>query len=100
MRRPIFADTDRVVGEDMNCRNLHYRAQPDRSAGVIREDQEARAVRTNLRKREAIEYGGHEMFADAEMKISSRRRFSEKITRAVEGQSSFRRGGQIGRASD
>src|SRR2546426_11584575 len=100
MRRPIFADTDRVVGEDVNGRNLHNRAQPDRSAGVIREDQEARAVRPNLRKREAIEYGGHEMFADAEMKISSGGRFSKEVTGAVKGQSSFRRRRQIGCASD
>ena len=43
--RAVLADADRVVGEDVQDRDLHQRGQPDRGARVVGEDQEARPVR-------------------------------------------------------
>src|SRR6266581_6418894 len=42
---PVLADADRIVGEDVQHRDLHQRRQPDRSAGVIGEDEEPRPER-------------------------------------------------------
>ena len=36
VRRPVFADADRVVREDVDDRDLHERAQPDRRRGRSR----------------------------------------------------------------
>jgi hypothetical protein len=51
MRRPVFADEDRVVREHERHRVLHHRGEPQRRAHVVAEDQE----RTDVRPDPAVE---------------------------------------------
>ena len=53
MRRPVLADADRIVREDVDDRNLHQRREPDRRLHVVGEDEEARAEGADLRQRRA-----------------------------------------------
>ena len=55
MRRAVLAEPDRVVREDPDRRDLHQRAEADRLARVVGEDQVRRAVGAQLREREAVD---------------------------------------------
>ena len=69
VRRPVLAEPDRVVGEDPDRGDLHQRAEPDRLARVVGEDQVGGAVRPQLREREAVHDACHSVLADSEVEV-------------------------------
>ena len=83
--RPVFADADRIVREDVDDRDLHDRA-PGGSAGsaVVAEDQEARAEGADLDEGHAVHDRGHGMLADAEVEIAAAVAAGLEIARAFE----------------
>src|SRR4029077_6086399 len=87
VRWAVFADADRIVREDMDHRNFHQRAQPDRTSPVVAEDQEPRPEGSQLRQRETVENRAHRVFTDAKVQIAARSTVGLKITRARERQS-------------
>ena len=100
VRRAVFADADRIVREDVDDRNLHQRTQPDRRAGIVTEDQEARSERAYLGQREAIEHGGHGVLTDPEVEIASGRILGAEVPGAVRGQPCLARRTKICRAAN
>ena len=100
MRRAILAHADRVVREDVDDRQLHQRAQPNRRLHVIGEDEEARAVSANLGQRQPVQDRAHGMLANAEMKIAAARGVSFQIARSLECEACLGRRSEVGRAAD
>ena len=68
----VLADPDRVVGEDVQDRDLHQRRQPDRAACVVGEDQEPGPVRPELGERHAVGDRGRRVLPHAEVEVASR----------------------------
>ena len=44
MRRPVFAEADRIMRHDIDDAQLHQRREADRRPAVIGEDQERAAI--------------------------------------------------------
>ena len=84
----------------MEHRDLHQRGQPDRAAGVVREDEEARPERPQLREREAVRDRRRGELAHAEMEVPAGAIVGGEVARAVERQPRLRRRSQIGGAAD
>ena len=91
----VLADADRIVREDINGRQFHQSAQPDRRFGVVAEDQERRAVGAHLDEGHAVEDRGHRVFADAEVQITAAGRFRLEVAGAIERQPRLGRGRQV-----
>jgi hypothetical protein len=73
MSRTVFAEPDRIVGEDVNHVDAHQRRQPERGPAIVAEDEKTRAVGDEAAvERDAVQDGAHSMFADAEVQIASR----------------------------
>src|SRR5262249_15349525 len=87
MCRPIFADSNRIVGKNMDNRDFHQGAQADCRPAVVAKDQESRSKWSNLREGQTIEDGAHSVFANTEMKIPSGRILRAEISGAIKGQS-------------
>src|SRR2546421_11582738 len=100
MCRPILADSDGIVRENVDDRKLHQSAQTNRRAHVVAEDQEARSECTYLGKRHSVGYRPHGMLADAEVQIAAAIARSFKIAGAVEGETSLGGWRKIGRTAD
>ena len=98
--RPVLADADRVVREDVHDGDLHQRREPDRPSRVVGEDQEARPVRAQLRQRHAVRDRGRRVLADPEVEVASAAALGLEVARAVERQVRLRRRRQVGRAAD
>ena len=96
----IVADADRVMGKDIDDRNLHERAEADRRLHIVGENEEARAVGADLRQGEPIQDRAHGVLADSEMKISPARIVAFHVARALKGQACLGRGGEVSRASN
>ena len=94
--RAVLPDPDRIMGEHVDNRKLHDRAEPDRRLHVVGEDQEARTKRPELRQREPVADRAHRVLTDAEMKVSGTAVIGFEIASAVEGQPGLGRGRQIG----
>ena len=72
MRRPVFAETDRIMREDIDRPQTHQRAKADRRARIIGEDEEGAAIGNEAAmQRDAVERRRHAEFADAEMNIAA-----------------------------
>ena len=97
MRRPVLADADRIVREDVDDRQFHDRRQPDRRPAVVAEDEERRAVGPHLGQRHAVEDRAHGVLADAEVEVAAAVVAGLEIAGAVEGQQRLGRRGQVGR---
>src|SRR5205085_149900 len=70
VRRAIFAESDRIVGVNVDDVSIHDARQPYRWPHVIREDQERRAVWNDATgKRHTVHDRAHPVLADAEMKV-------------------------------
>ena len=86
MGRPILADADRIVREDVDDRNFHQRAQADRRAAVVAENQEPRSEWADLRQRQTVEDGAHGVLTDTKMEIPPGGSLRAEITGALERQ--------------
>ena len=72
MRRPVFANADRVVRENVNVRQLRERRESDRRATIIGENKKCRAGSAkNAVIRNPIHDRAHAMFANAEVNIAT-----------------------------
>src|SRR5664280_562572 len=91
MRRPVFAVTHGVVREDEDGRQFHQGGEPDRSAGIIAEDEEGGAESAQLRERHSVHDRGHGVLANAEVHVLASGCFGLQVARAWEGE-----GGLIG----
>ena len=100
VRRPILADANRVVGKDVDRRNLHKGAQTDGGSGVIAEDEKAGSEGAHLGERHSVDDGAHCMFTNTEVEVATAVIIGAKITCALEGKTGFGRGRQIGSAAD
>ncbi len=96
MRRPVFADADRVVREDVHDGDLHQGGQADRPTGVVREDQESRPVRPQLRERHAVRDRCGRVLAHPEVQVASGPALGLEAARALERQVRLRRRGKVG----
>ena len=99
MRRAVLADTDRIVREDVDHRQLHQRGQADRGTAIVAEDQEPGAVGPDLDPCHTVEDRPHGRLTDAEVEVAAGiavRRL--EVAGTVESQSGFRRWSQVGRA--
>src|SRR5947207_663202 len=69
---PILADTDRVVGKDVNVWQLRERSETNRGPAIIREHQK-RGTRSaeNSVIRNAVHDRAHAVFANSEMNIAT-----------------------------
>src|SRR6266568_1875132 len=71
MRGSVLADSNRVMGKDVDDRDLHERTQAERAAHVIDEDEESRPERPDFYQAHSVEDGAHRMLADAKVKIAA-----------------------------
>src|SRR5260370_15650971 len=100
MGRPVFPYPDRIVRENIDNRQLHDRAEPDRRLHIVGKDQEPRPERSQFRQGEAVADRAHGVLADAEMEISTAAVIGLEITRAFEGKPCLRRWREIGSTAE
>jgi hypothetical protein len=86
---PIFPNSDRIVGKDVDHRDFHQSAQPDCRAAIVTEDQESGSERSNLRQGQPIEDGAHSVLANTEVEIPPGRILRAEISGAFKSQSRF-----------
>src|SRR5438067_1770898 len=97
MSRSILSYTDRVMRENMKNRQLHYCAEPNRTSGIIAENEKSRTIGPNLHQRHPVQNCGHGMLANPKVKIATARVLGRDIARPFKGYTSFCRWGQIRR---
>ena len=100
VRRAVLADADRVVREDVDDGDLHQRGEPDRAARVVREDEEPRPERAQLRERESVGDRRRRELAHAEVEVASRAIVRTEVAGSVEREPRLRRRREIRRAAD
>ena len=100
MGGPIFANSNRVVSEDIDHRELHECAQAKRPTHVIDEDEESRTKGADFDQTHSIEDGAHGMLANSEVKIASSIVFRLEVSRALKRQPGLRRGREICSTAD
>ena len=96
MGRPVLADPDRVVREDVDDGDLHQRGQPDRATRVVGEDEEARPERPELGERHPVRDRRRGVLADAEVEVAPAPLVGLEVAGAVERQARLRRGREVG----
>ena len=70
MRGPVFAESDRVVGEHENRSDSHQRRHAQRTAAVVGKREKCSAVRDEAAvQRDAIHDRGHRELAHAVIKV-------------------------------
>jgi len=89
VRWTVLPDANRVVGEDVNDRQLHHGAETDSAASVVAEYQEAGAVWPYFHKAHPVWDGGHGVLTNAEVQIATAVGAGLKISRAIESQPSL-----------
>ena len=73
--RAVLAEADRVVGPDVDDRQLHQRREPHRAAHVVAEDEERAAEHPRAAvQRDAVHDRAHGVLADAEVQDPAVRR--------------------------
>src|SRR3989454_5567300 len=73
MRRPIFAEADRVVRKDVDRPEVRERGQTNRGPHVVGEDQEGAAERDEAAMQcDPVQRGSHRMLANSIVKVSAR----------------------------
>ena len=100
MSRAILTDSNRVVSEDVNHRNLHQGAQAERSPHVVDEDEESGAERTHFHQAHSVQDRAHGVLPDSEMEIAPGVILGRKVAGACEGKPGLRGGRQIGGPAD
>ena len=80
--------------------DLHQRGEPDRAARVVREDEEARPERAQLREREAVGDRGRGELAHAEVEVAPAAVARLEVACSVEREPRLRRGREVGGAAD
>src|SRR5580700_10262260 len=86
MCRAILADSNRVMSEDMNDRQLHQRAETNSATRIVTKDEEPRSIGPHLDEAHPVQDGRHRVFADSKVEIASLVAAGLKITGALEGQ--------------
>ena len=72
VRRPVLAEREAVVREDVDDVQAHQRRQADRRTHVVGEDQEGRAVGDEAAVRgQAVDDRAHRVLAHAEVKVAA-----------------------------
>ena len=72
VRRPVLAEADRVVREDVDDALLHQRGHADRVAAVVAEGEEGAAVRDQAAvQRDAVHDRGHAELAHAVVDVAA-----------------------------
>ena len=72
VRRPVFADADRVVRHHVDDALTHQRAEADGGAGIVREDEEGAGIGHDAAmQRHAVHRGSHRMLADAPVDVAA-----------------------------
>src|SRR5439155_18146789 len=97
---PILSKPDRVVREDPDRGDLHERAQADRLARIVREDQVCRPIRPELGKRKAVDGGGHPVLTNAEVEVATASLVGRERRGSLERQRDAGRACEIGGATD
>src|SRR5262247_4554883 len=100
MGRAVFAVPHGVVGKNEDGRQLHQSGKPDCWPRVVAEDEESRAKRAELGKREPVNGCSHRVLADTEMQILAARAAGLEIARALVGQSGLVRRPEVTRAAE
>ena len=73
MGRPILAQADRVVREDIDRPELGERGETNRGPHVVGEDQERAAKRNeSAMQRDSVQRSTHAVLADPEMEVPAR----------------------------
>ena len=98
--RAVLAEPDRVVGEEVDHRQLHLRREADRAAAVVGEGEVGRPERPQLREREAAAGGGGGVFADPEVDLAAVEAARLEVVGAVEVEPDRGRVGEVGGAGD
>src|SRR6267143_1745382 len=71
--RPVFAQPDRIMREDVDRPEMRQRGQPNRWPHVVGEDQEGAAKRNeSAMQRNAVQHRAHGVLADSIMEIPLR----------------------------
>ena len=55
VRRAIFADANRIMRKDVNCRDFHDRAKSDRRPRIVAENEKTGPVRARAAQRHAVD---------------------------------------------
>ena len=71
MRRTIFAQSNRVVREDVNGLQLHQRREADGGTHIVREHQKRAAVRNDAAvQRHPVHDRAHRVFTHTKMEVA------------------------------
>src|SRR5437868_15518341 len=100
MGRSIFAETDGIVGVDVDHRDFHDRGEADCRAHVVAEVEERTTEGTNFRQGYAVQGGAHAVLTDTEVKIASGIAARLEVAGAVELQCGFVGSRKVGGAAD
>ena len=95
----VFAHADGVVGEDIKHGQFHDRRQANGWAHVIGKDEKGCPEGLQAAQYQAVADRAHDVFANAEMKITAGVIAGGKIAGSLERQQRVSRGGQIGRSA-
>src|SRR5438046_456888 len=99
MRGPIFAESDRIVGIDVDHMAIHYARQPDRRPHVVGKDEERRAVWDDpASQRHSVHDRAHTVLAYSEMEIAPGVVLGRKTGLALDD--GVGRAGKIGGSAD
>src|SRR4029453_7614043 len=100
MRRAVLADTDGVVGEDVDDRQLHQRREPQGAALEVGEDQEPRLIGPDLAERQPVRDCASGVFAYAEVQVPTRPVVWLEVTGTLEGETRLVGWREIGGTAD
>ena len=98
--RPVLAHADRVVGVDVDQRELHQRGEPQGAALEVGEDEEPGLVGAQLGQREPVGDRGGGVLAHPEVQVAPGPVVRAEVARAVEGQPRLVRRRQVRRPAD
>ncbi len=98
VRRPVFADANRIVRQDVQHRPMHDAGQSHAAAHVIGKDKEGRRIGAQTGQRHPVDDAGHRVLADAEVHVAAGVMAGQKITFAI--QMGLVAGCQVGRTAD
>ena len=98
--RAVLAEADRVVGEDVDHRQLHQRREADRRPGVVGEGEVGRPERPQLGEREAVADRRRLVLADAEVELAAVVGAGLEVLGAVEVEPHRGRVGEVGGAGE
>ena len=71
MGRPILADANGVVREDVDYGQLHQGAEPECAPKIIAENKKTGAIGPDLYQAHPVEDRGHRMLPDAEVEVAT-----------------------------